>query len=301
MRILVFGAGGVGGYLGAKLWHAGHDVTFVARGEHLSAMKQHGLLLRTPELNIHVTASFTDSLIDHPTVDFIIVAVKSFDTRASADLFKPVLRETTAVLSIQNGVENESVLAEVLGSSHILAGVANIFSTIAAPGIIQQYGSTAKFKFGESDGRMSARCRDLEAMFRTAGTDFEQVEDVQKYLWEKWVFICGLGGMTAFTRIPIGDILADPQMCEMLEQVVRETTAVSRAMRVSDFAGLEERTLSRYRRLPATHTSSMYFDVMHGKRVEIEALNGAAVRFGRTNNLQTPANLRIYKKLSQFA
>ncbi len=300
MRIAIIGTGGVGGYVGAKLWSAGHDVTFVARGAHLAAMQQRGLRLESPEGSITVHATFTDSLIGQLPVEIVIVGVKSFDTPSAIDLIRPSLGKTTTILSIQNGVENEEQLAATFGREAVVAGVAYIFSTIAEPGVIRHHSGTTKFKVGPLVSVSEERARSLEHTFRTAGIDTEYRAEILPLLWEKWIFICGLGGMTAYARLSIGEILSDTKLATMLRSVITEATAVARAKKIGEFTNLEERLMVRYTRLPETHTSSMYYDVTHGKRLEIESLNGAAVRLGKVVNVATPSNKTIYDSLKSL-
>lgn len=301
MRIAIIGTGGVGGYLGAKLWKAGNEVVFVARGEHLRAMQQNGLKLQSPEGDFLVRATFTDNLEKVEPFDLIIIAVKSFDTISVARLAKSAVKDDTMILSIQNGVENEDILARHLGKQHVLTGIAYIFSTICEPGIIRHEGGTGKFKIGEMDGTISARCNQLKETFLNAGMKCETVENIQRILWEKWIFICGLGGMTAYSRKSIGEILADAHLRSMLSEVIHEATSIARAKKIDPFTNTEEKAIAHYERLPFPSTSSMYYDITHNKRIEVEALNGAVVRFGKELKISTPANQKIYNTLKPSA
>ncbi|MBA4313229.1 MAG: 2-dehydropantoate 2-reductase [Chlorobiaceae bacterium] len=301
MRIAIIGTGGVGGYLGAKLWKADNEVIFVARGNHLASLQHNGLLLESPEGNFTVRSIFTDTLNNLPPFDLIIIAVKSFDTKAAANLAMPVLKNDTIVISIQNGVENEDILARALGNQHVLGGVAYIFSTIAAPGVIRHEGGTGKFKFGEMDGTISNRCLKLNEIFQKAEINSEPIENVRRLLWDKWIFICGLGGMTAYTRKPIGEIISEPSLKTMLNEVTQEAAMIARAKKIDSFEGIEAKTIKHFERLPFRTTSSMYYDITHGKRIELDALNGAIVRFGKELNILTPANEIIYNSLKEFA
>jgi 2-dehydropantoate 2-reductase len=300
MRIAVIGSGGVGGYLGAKLWKAGNDITFVARGNHLTAMQRDGLRLESPEGSFTAKSTFTENLDGFMPFDLIIIGVKSFDTESAAKLARPVLMSDTIVLSIQNGVENEDIIAHSLGNQHVLGGVAYIFSTIGEPGVIRHEGGTGKFKFGEMDRTVSDRCKKLMQVFQDAGIIGEAVENITRILWEKWIFICGLSGMTAYTRKPIGEILLDASLNSMLQEVVSEAASISRANGIDKFANIEEKMLAHYQRLPHQSTSSMYYDLRNGKRVEVEALNGAVVRFGNQDKIPTPINKKIYDKLKRY-
>ncbi|MBI5475489.1 MAG: 2-dehydropantoate 2-reductase [Ignavibacteriales bacterium] len=301
MRIAIIGTGGVGGYLGAKLWKAGNDVIFVARGNHLIAMQQNGLRLESPEGSFTVKSTFTNNLAGFAPFDLIIIGVKSFDTEQVAKLVLPVLKDDTIVLSIQNGVENKNILERSLGNKYIIPAVAYIISTIASPGIILHEGGTGKFKFGESDGTVSDRCLLLKRLFEDAGINGEPIENIETALWWKWIFICGIGGMTAYARKSIGEILADPDLKSMLKYVVHEAASIARARKIDPFDAIEEKVSAHYQRLPYSTKSSMHYDVTHSKRVEVEALNGAAVRFGKELKIPTPANEIIYNSLKQFA
>jgi len=301
MRIAIIGSGGVGGYLGAKLWKSGNEVAFVARGAHLAAMQQNGLRLESPGGEIDVKATFAPTLDSTEPFDLIIVGVKSHGTEAAAHLALPVLKNDTIVMTIQNGIENEEILSAILGKEHIIPAAAYIISTIASPGVIRHEGGTGKFKFGETDGSVSPRCKMLEQIFTQAGIVGEAVEDIRKALWWKFIFICGQGGMTAYTRSPIGKILEDYKLKAMLWGVVHEAASVGKAQGVDTFEDVEEKVLAHCARLPAATTSSMFYDLSHGKKVEVEALNGAVVRFGKNLSVATPLNENIYTALKPFA
>jgi len=301
MRTAIIGTGGVGGYLGAKLHRAGNDVVFAARGDHLAAMRKNGLKLESPEGGFRINADFTDRLDGLEPFDCIVVCVKSYDTPAAAETAGPGIAENTIILSIQNGVENEDIIARRLGGEHVLTGIAYIFSTILKPGVIRHEGGAGKFRFGEMDGTVSGRCLMLEKIFLSAGLSGEATAEIGKFLWQKWIFICALGGMTAFAKKPIGDIMRDAMLRKMLEEVIAEASAVARGMYGDPFLNSENLTLAHCRRLDPGSTSSMYYDLTHGKRVEISALNGAAVRFGEKLGILTPANRAIYDALKKFS
>jgi 2-dehydropantoate 2-reductase len=295
------GAGGIGGYIGAKLYKGGHDVTFVARGQHLQALKQKGLQLVSPEGNVTVKTTFTDSLFRHPQVDLIIISVKSFDTLSAIETLRPVVASDTIILSMQNGIENEELLSNSFGSNRVLAGVAYIFSIITEPGIISHIGGAGKFKFGEINGKISDRTNKLETIFQNSGINAQASDQIFKSLWEKWFFICGLGGMTAYTKKTIGEILSDNNLLKMLEEVILEAVKIGRKQEIGQFINAEEKVLAHCQRLHPSSTSSMYHDATTGKRVEVEALNGAVVRFGNKLGIATPANSLIYDRLKIFS
>ncbi len=301
MRVLILGTGGIGGYIGAKLWNAGHDVTFLARGSHLDAMRQHGLTLESPDGMIVAGGIFTDSLLNLAPFDLILCSVKSHDTREAASMCLQAVHKETMILTVQNGVENTDILSEVFGRERVLGGIALIFSTISAPGTVHHHGGTTKFKTGETNGSTSPRCAALARSFAEAAIDLEIVPDIRSVLWEKFIFICGLGGMTAYTRTTVGAILADSELYRMMQEVVHEAATVGRLRGIDPFTGIEGRADAHYRRLAPSNTSSMYYDLTHGKQLEVEALNGAVVRFARKLGITSPANEKILNTLLPFA
>jgi 2-dehydropantoate 2-reductase len=301
MRTLIYGTGGVGAYLGAKLSHSGHDTVFVARGNHLFVMQQQGLLLESPEGDLRVRASFVDSPAGLPPFDLIIMAMKSFDTADAAINCRSAVGEATTVLTIQNGVENIRLLQDILGKERVIGGSAYIFSTIGKPGVVRHHGGTTRFRIGETGGSASSRITRIADAMNNAGIVCEIVNDIGRVMWEKFIFICGAGGMTAYTRRSVGAILDDAASRDMLSEVFHEAAQVGRAMRIDGFEGLEEKLEANLRRMPPSNTSSMYYDLTHGKRIEVEALNGAIVRFARECSVEVPENRRIFDSLLPYA
>lgn len=301
MRIAIIGTGGVGGYLGAKLWKAGHEMKFIARGEHLAEMRRHGLTLESGEGKILVRSDFSETLGDSAKIDLGIVSVKSYDTESAVRLLEPALKTGTLVLTVQNGVENGEKIGSMIGHRRVMEAAAYIISSVFSPGIIRHDGAAGKFKFGEIGGGISERGLSLKGIFSEAGISSELTRNVKKVLWEKWIFICGISGMATYARKTIGEILADQSLSVMLTDLVYEATSIGRAKGIDPFGGFEEMVLSRYRRLPSGTTSSMHYDLVRSRRLEIEALNGAAVRFGKQLNIGTPRNQVIYEALKHLA
>lgn len=301
MRILIYGAGGVGAYLGSKLFHAGHDTVFIARGNHLLAMQQHGLLLESQEGDLRVRTTFVESPAGLSPFDLIIMAVKSFDTTDAAMQCRSVVNEATSVLSIQNGVENTELLGKILGKEFVIGGSAYIFSTISHPGVVRHHGGTTRFRIGETDGSVSARLTSIADVFNGAGIICETVIDIRRVMWEKFIFICGAGGVTAYARKTVGEILEDPASRNMLSEVIHEAAEVARAMKVDPFDGIEEKLEENFRRMPPSNTSSMYYDLTHAKHVEVEALNGTIVRLAKQYSVTVPQNELIYTSLLPYA
>ncbi|MCI0549189.1 MAG: 2-dehydropantoate 2-reductase, partial [Candidatus Rokubacteria bacterium] len=244
MRIVVMGAGGTGGYFGAKLARAGEDVTFVARGAHLVAIRTHGLRVKSAregEWVVHSPA--VDSLAGAPPADLVLFCVKSFDTETAAAALRPVMGETTGVLSIQNGVDNEERLAQSLGPGHVIGGTTQVFSTIEAPGVIA-HSLLGRIVFGELDGRRTPRAEAFLQACARAGIPAELSPRIRTALWEKYVHLTAHSGMTAVTRCPAGVIRALPETRRLYRQLLEEMAALAEAEAAGLAPGAVERGLS---------------------------------------------------------
>lgn len=300
MRIVVMGSGGTGGYFGAKLACAGEDVTFVARGAHLAALRAEGLRVKSAiEGEWSVRAPAVERLEGMPPADVVLFCVKSFDTVEAVALIRPVVGPDTGVLSIQNGVDNEEKLERVLGAGHVLGGAARVFATIAAPGVIAHtFGG--HLTFGEMDGRETARVHALLAACRKASIPAELVSDVTRALWEKYVFLTTHAGMTALTRCPAGVLRTVPEVRELYRRIGTELLAIGRAAGVK----LEDDVLEQGMKLldtvaPSAFTS-LHHDLVHGKRLELEALHGHAVRLAERHRVPAPTVFAVYAALLPY-
>jgi len=291
MRIAVMGTGGVGGYFGARLALGGCDVQFIARGAQLAALRQHGLRVLSAGGDMHVEhVAVTDDPREVGPVDLVMFGVKLWDTEEAAQLIAPMLGRDTAVVSFQNGVLKDDALRRLLGDRAVIGGVCYIAATIAEPGVIRHAGAMQRLVFGEHDGTASERTSAFLAACQRAGIDAEISADIRRAIWEKFVFLVGLSGTTAATRMPIGAIRAHPQTRALFLDAMREVVAVGRAEGVhlpEDFA---ENRLAFGDTLPATMTSSMHHDLERGNRLEVEWLSGDVVRRGRVAGIATPVN-----------
>ena len=302
MRVAVFGAGGVGGYLGARLADAdAAEVHLIARGPHLDALRDRGLELRSIDDDCHVELPATEDPGEIGPVDVVVFTVKSTDTRAAARALGPLLDDDTAVISFQNGVDNERWIAEVVGRHHVLGGVAYIFATIAAPGVIDHTGGPSRFVFGELDGDRSERAADFLDTCRDAGVDAELSDDVRAVLWRKFVLMCCVGGMTAATGLPLGAIRDNDEAWAMFGRIAREVTAVADAEDIGLADDTAQETLELAGNLGADSYSSLHYDLTHDKPMELEALNGAVVRRGREHDVPVPMNEAVHALLSPWA
>jgi 2-dehydropantoate 2-reductase len=300
MRIVVMGSGGTGGYFGAKLARAGEDVTFVARGAHLAALRAEGLRIKSAvEGEWTVRAPAVERLDGLPPADLVLFCVKSFDTEEAAALIRPVVGAETGVLSIQNGVDNEEKLARVLGAGHVLGGAVRVFATIEAPGVIRHtFGG--HLTFGEMDGRESARARALLTACQKASIPVELVADVTRALWEKYVFLTTHAGMTALTRCPAGVLRAVPEVREVYRRTVTEILAIGKAAGVKLDDAMLEQGFKFLDTVAPNAFSSLHHDLIHGKRLELEALHGHVVRLAERHRVPAPTVFAIYAALLPY-
>ncbi len=297
MQIAVIGAGGTGGYYGAQLQRSGQEVAFIARGAHLAAMRERGLRIESAVAEpITLKVRATDRPEEIGPVDLVLFTVKSFHSADAARLLPPLIGGDTAVVTLQNGVDNVDVLVDAAGG-HVLGGLCRIFSTIAAPGVIRQTGGPRSVVFGELDGAATLRAKAILEAFLTAEIPSELSRHILVDMWEKYLFITAQGGMTALTRLPIGAILATPDTREMYLDTASEVAAVGRALGVAIPSNERERVLKFAQALDPGLYSSLYHDLTHGNRMEVEALPGNAVRLGKRYRIPTPVCRAIYAAL----
>lgn len=303
MKVLVMGSGGVGGLYGGRLAHAGYDVTFVARGAHLAAMREQGLLI---ESEVHGNAlvkpvKVTDDPTTVGTPDLVLFAVKLWDTEAVARALKPIVGPQTAVLSLQNGVVKDDILRGVFGEQALMGGVAYVATHIARPGVIHQVGTIQRLVFGEYDAKKSARAQALLAMLLKAGIQAELSGDIRRTLWEKYTFLVGLSGATATMRATLGAVREHPQTRAFLYDLIEEAVAVGRALGVNLPADYAEDRLKFADSLPATMDSSLHHDLKNGNRLEVEWLAGGVVQLGKKAGVATPCNRAVWDVLALHA
>lgn len=300
MKILVMGSGGIGGYFGAKLARAGEAVTFIARGAHLEAIRAHGLRIKSSgEGEFVVQALATDNPAEAGPADLVLFCVKSFDTEAAARALQPVVGPATAVLSLQNGVDNEEKIAAVVGPGHVLGGVAYVFATIESPGVIV-HSLGGRVVFGELDGGERARAGQIRETLERANIPAELSTQIQRALWEKYIFLVPLSGLTALTRCPIGVIRSVPETRRLFRQIVEELVALAKAAGITLAPDAAAAVMKATDNLAPTAHSSLHYDLTHGKRLELEALQGHAVRLGERLGVPTPICSAVYAALKPY-
>ena len=298
MRIAIFGAGGAGGYFGGKLAKAGEDVVFIARGEHLRAIREHGLHIDSVEGSFTVApARATDDPAQMGPADVVIVGVKAWQVSEAAEAMRPLVGPQTFVVPLQNGVEAPSQLVAVLGEERVLGGLSKVFSFIVAPGCIRHLGGPSQITFGELDNRRSDRAERLREVLTRAGIIAEIPPDIHAALWEKFLFIVPLGSVGAVTRVPLGVTRALPETRGMLTQGMGEIEAVARARNLPLPPDIVATTMAFVDTLPRDGTMSLQRDIAAGRPSELEAWNGAVVRLGRQAGVATPLNEFLYHSL----
>ena len=301
MRILMLGAGGVGGFFGAKLARAGEDVTFLARGKHLAAIRASGLRVRSAsEGEWVVEAAVVEDVHGLAPVDVAFLTVKATDTEAVLKQARPAIGPETAVVSLQNGVQSVEVIDRVLGAGHGVGGAAYIFAVIEEPGIIA-HRLLGRIAFGELDGRTSSRTERLLAAATRAGIPAELSTDIRRVMWEKYLLICAQAGMTALSRVPAGVLRAHAPSWAMYRMLVEEVAAVGRAEGIALAPDAVDTVVKAAESLAATAYSSMHHDLIHGKPLELEALHGHLVRLGQRHGVPTPMAFAVYAALLPHA
>ncbi len=301
MKLAVYGTGGVGGYFGGRLALAGADVHLIARGAHLEALRTNGLKVTSTKGDFQIELPATDDPSDIGSCDYVLFTVKSFDTDAAAARLHPLVGDGTAIISFQNGVDNEEKIARAVGDGHVMGGAAYIFSTIVEPGVVAHTAGPARIVFGEMDGLRSERAERFLDLCGKADVDAGLSESIVQVLWDKFAFICAQAGMTAAVRLPIGEVRAVKESWAAFRRVVEEVCAVAAAEGIDLPADTADRHASFAENLEPTGYSSLYDDLTHGRRMELETLHGTVVSRAQRHNIPVPVSEAIYAILRPWA
>jgi len=301
MRIAVIGAGGVGGGFGAALAKAGADVTFVARGAHLAAIKSAGLRIEGGRGETHlVPTQATDDPKAVGPVDYVLFCVKLWDVESAGEHIKPLVGPNTAVIPLQNGIDAPERLIPILGKQAVMGGVAQISASIVAPGVVRQVGTFMRLLFGELDGSPSARGEALYAMCKKAGFDATLSDQIVTELWMKFILLATNASVVAVARQPIGKLRDDPDMKPQFIAAYNEVIAVGRARGVKLPADALDRMLAFNAGAPPTMKPSMALDLERGNRIELPWLGGKVVELGRQLGVPTPTHAFMYAALKPY-
>src|SRR6266849_489496 len=291
MRIAVIGTGGIGGPYGASLAKAGADVTFVARGAHLAAMRESGLRIEGDRGETLVRpAQATDDIAGIGPVEYVLLCVKLWDVESAGEQIRPIVGPGTAVVPLQNGVDSAERLVPILGREAVMGGTAFVTGSIVAPGVVRQTGTYQQMTFGELDGRASPRGERLRDLCATAGFEGILSPDVRVPIWEKFLVL-----------VPLGKYRADPDLWAHVEASINETEAVGRAEGVGLKPDAVERALAMIRSMPDHHMTSMGNDLLRGNRLELPWFAGKVVELGRRHGIATPVNDFVYAALKLHA
>jgi len=301
MRIAVIGTGGIGGPYGASLAKAGADVTFVARGAHLAALRENGLRVEGDRGETHIRpAQATDDIAGIGTVDFVLSCVKLWDVEQAAEQIRPIVGPHTAVIPLQNGIDAAERMIRILGDEPVMGGMAFVTGTIVAPGVVRQTGTYQQMTFGELDGRVSERGQRLRDLCEAAGFEGVLSSDIMVPVWQKFLLLVPLSGLNALTRLPLGKWREDADLVDLYEAALHETVAVALAEGVRLPPDSVDKTLAMMRSMPSHHTTSMGNDLLRGNRLELPWFAGKVAELGRRHGIPTPVNGFIYAALKPY-
>ena len=302
MRIAIVGLGGVGGYFGGKLARAyagspDHTVTFIARGAHLDAIRQRGLLLKTVEGEYRAAPDrATDDPAEVGPCDLVLFAVKEYDLEAAATRVTPLVTAGTMLLPVLNGVDIAERLRSLCGGADVLSGLVYISSFVEAPGVVRQVGGSCQLVFGPDDGKLD-RYRPLEALLKKAGINVELSDDIAVPLWTKYLFVSPMAGVTSLTGLTFGEVMGDAKAGRMVRGLMAEVELLARAKGVALPPDSVSRGIATVERFPPATKSSLQLDFAKGRRTELELFIGFAVRAGRSLGLPLPLHEELYAAL----
>jgi 2-dehydropantoate 2-reductase len=301
VRIAVFGAGGIGAYYASGFARGGAEVHLIARGAHLEALRRDGLTIETADGTARQHLHATADPVEIGPVDVVLFCVKSYDTETAAPALRPLLEPETAVISLQNGVDNEAKIAAAIGWQHVLGGAAYIFAAVRSPGVVVASGPRS-IVFGEwTGGDPSPRVQAILQAAAAGGVAATTTPDIQAAKWEKYVLLAALSAMSAATQLPLGDVRRSPAAVAMLRDLMTEVSAVGRASGVRLDDGLVDRQFALVMAQGDDSKASLQTDLVGGHRMEIEALQGATLRLGRELGVSTPNMAAAFAILEPWA
>ena len=304
LSIAILGSGAVGGYYGAKLANAGHKVTFLARGQHLQAIHDNGLMIRSLLGDLTVRANATDDASEVGHVDVVLVAVKTYDNKNALPMLKAMVGPNTTVLTLQNGVDSVDEIDSVIGEAPDLGGATYIATAGVSPGLIEQTGTHRQIVFGEVFGErnnLSKRVENLSRLLIEAEIEVEAVKDARVQLWEKLIYLSPFAGFTGASRLPTGPVWTDPEIRGLFMDAVAEVEQVARAYDIPVSDKIRQKIIDYMDSIPGTTRSSLLIDLSQGKRLEVDALLGSVMRRGRTVGVATPVTSALYAVLKPHA
>ena len=306
MHFVILGSGAVGGYYGAKLARSGQQVSFVARGAHLRAIRERGLMIWGPLGDFTVRARAEEDPEAIGPADVVMLAVKTYDNAAALPMLKPLIGESTVVMTLQNGVDSVDEVAAMVGRERVLGGPTYIATALTLPGLIEQTGTHRRIVFGEAFGERAAvteRVERIAGVLKAADIQAEAVADARVPLWEKFIYLAPFAAFTGAARLPIGPLWSDPAIKAQFMAAVTEVEAVARAegVAVRETASLKDYVTGYVDALPASTRSSLLIDLQQAKRIGVESLPGSVVRRGLAAGVPTPVMAGLYSVLKPWA
>ncbi|MCY4365265.1 MAG: 2-dehydropantoate 2-reductase [Chloroflexi bacterium] len=305
MRVAVMGAGSIGSYFGGTLARAGNQVSLIARGDHLAAIKAGGLRIQTDSDLLTIPCGDALEATDDPSavghVDLVLLTVKTYQNDVAVPAMLPMVGPDTSVLCLQNGIDSYRAAAQAVGEERVLPGAAYIEAERLGPGLVQQSGSVVRIAFGESDGSDSERGRIIENTLSGAGINAQFSQDIRQTLWTKFLFIATMAGVTSLSRETMAQIMPRPEWRTVIINCMKEIEAVARASGIRLDPDIVHNTVAYIEGDLEDMHASMHADIMAGRPLELEALNGAVVRAGMQAGVPTPINDVIYAALKPFA
>jgi len=299
MKIAAMAAGAVGGYFGARMQAAGHDVFFIARGAHRAAIEKNGLKIESVHGDLHLrNVNVTDDPAKVGPVDIVLFAVKLWDTETAAEQARPLIGPNSRLITLQNGVDSVERIVPILGADQTIGGIAAIATTIASPGVIKHTSSFAMMRFGRADKRADATLQAFADAGKAAKLDVAIADDIERERWQKFIFLTAMAGATSALRSSIGPIVADPELRAFFRQLMEEAFAIGKAKGVALDAGyIESRMDFVLNKVEPGMKASMAHDLERGNRLELDWLAGKVREFGRALNIPTPASDTVYTVL----
>lgn len=299
MKIAAMAAGAVGGYFGARMAAAGHDVFFIARGAHRAAIEKNGLKIESVHGDVHLRkVNVTDDPAKAGPVDIVLFAVKLWDTEKAAAQARPLIGPNSRLITLQNGVDSVERIAPILGAEQTVGGIAAIATVIDTPGVIKHTSSFAMMRFGRADQRADATLQAFANAGKAAKLDVAIADDIERERWQKFIFLTAMAGATSALRSSIGPIVADPELRAFFRQLMQEAFAIGKAKGVAlDPGYIESRMDFVLNKVEPSMKASMAHDLERGNRLELDWLAGKVREFGRALNIPTPASDTVYTVL----
>ena len=296
MKFGIMACGGVGGYFGGLLSASGNETHFIARGKHLESMSKNGLKIKCiePKDFIIKDASFTEDPKKVGACDVILFCVKTISNKSLIPAMAPMVGENTTIINLQNGIDNEKQIADIYGEEKVMGGSAYIFTSITGPGVISQIGGPRKLVFGELNGQITDRSEKILDVMKTAKINAYLSENIEKELWTKFIFICAVGGITALTRSPIGEIMEYEGTKNMIRSMMKEVYDVSNAKEINLPLGTDQDRFNFIQEQDPSSKGSLCHDLEAGKKTEIDSLCGIVSKLGKEYGISTPINDLVF-------